>query len=447
MKLSELIDYIDGKLICGDLNKQIKDIKIDSRKVDKDDTFIGIKGENFDGNMFYLDALDNGASIIILDNEEIITKKEKTIILVKDSIKALQDIARYKMSKIDIPVIAVTGSVGKTTTKDLIYNVLSTKYKVLKTDKNYNGQIGLPLTVMNLQDEEILLVEMGMNEKGGIDKLSKIVEPDIAVITNIGTSHIGNLGSRKNIMNAKFEILNHMKENSTLIINNDDSLLHKKIKKIKKYNVITYGIKNKSNYNAYDIKLEENKTIYYLNNKKYEIPLVGLSSVYNSLVSIIIGKLFNIKKIKFNNLEVTNNRLEIINKDNVKIIDDSYNASYESILNALDTLNIIGKDRKIVVLGDVLELGKYSKKIHEEIGKNIKDIDILITVGKYSKYIYNKAMIKNKYHFNTNEDAINKLKEIIKEKDTILVKASHSMNFKEIVNYLLSYDIIFDKAS
>lgn len=438
MKLSELIDYIDGKLICGDLNKQIKDIKIDSRKVDKDDTFIGIKGENFDGNMFYLDALDNGASIIILDNEEIITKKEKTIILVKDSIKALQDIARYKMSKIDIPVIAVTGSVGKTTTKDLIYNVLSTKYKVLKTDKNYNGQIGLPLTVMNLQDEEILLVEMGMNEKGGIDKLSKIVEPDIAVITNIGTSHIGNLGSRKNIMKAKLEILNHMKDNSTLIINNDDLLLHKQIKKLKKYDVITYGIKNKSDYNAHDINLEENKTIYYLDNKKYQLNLIGLSSVYNSLVSIIIGKLFNIKKIKFNNLSITNNRLEIINKNNIKIIDDSYNASYESILNALDTLNIIGKDRKIVVLGDVLELGKYSKKIHEEIGKNIKDIDILITIGKYSKYIYNKAIIKNKYHFNTNEEALNKLKELIKEKDTILIKASHYMNFKYIVDNLIN---------
>ena len=228
MILSEIINIINGRLICGNLNKKINSVKIDSRKIDKDDTFIGINS----GNNFYLDALNNGASIIILDNEELITKKEGTIIVVKDSIKALQDIARYKMAKLNIPVIAVTGSVGKTTTKDLIYNVLKNKYKILKTNKNYNGQIGLPLTVLSYKDEEILLVEMGMNEKGGIDKLSSIVKPDISVITNIGTSHIGNLGSRKNIMNAKFEILNHMKENSTLIINNDDSLLHKKIKKL-----------------------------------------------------------------------------------------------------------------------------------------------------------------------------------------------------------------------
>ena len=433
MKLSKIIKIIDGKLICGDLNKEIINVKIDSRIIEKGDTFIGING----GNNYYLDALDNGASIIILDNEDSINKKEGTIILVKNSISALQELAKEKMSNSNALVIAVTGSVGKTTTKDLIYNILKNKYKILKSDKNFNGQIGLPLTVMKLKDEEILLVEMGMNEKGGIDKLSSIVKPDIAVITNIGTSHIGNLGSKKNILKAKLEILNHMKENSTLIINNDDRLLHKKIKKLKKYNVITYGIINKSNYNAYDIKLEENKTIYYLNNKKYEIPLVGLSSVYNSLVSIIIGKLFKIKKIKFKDIDITSNRLQIIERDDIKIIDDSYNASYESIINALDTLNIIGKGRKIAVLGDVLELGKYSKKIHEEIGKNIKNIDILITVGKYSKYIYNKAIIKNKYHFNNNKEAIEKIEEIKKIEDTILIKASHSMNFKKIVDNLL----------
>ena len=159
--------------------------------------------------MFYLDALDKGAEVIIIDNKNIITNLSKTIILVDDSIKALQDIARFKMSKIDKPVIAITGSVGKTTTKDLVYSVLSKKYKVLKTDKNYNGQIGVPLTVLSLKDEEVLLLEMGMNEKGALSKLSSIVKPNIVVITNIGTSHIGNLGSRKNILKAKLEIFDY----------------------------------------------------------------------------------------------------------------------------------------------------------------------------------------------------------------------------------------------
>ena len=204
MNLKEIIEYINGKLIYGDINKKITNIKIDSRKIKKGDTFIGIKGEKYDGNTFYLDVLKK-ADVIILDNKDIITKLDKTIILVENSIEALQRIAEYKMSKLNIPVIAVTGSVGKTTTKDLIYNVLNKKYKVLKTDKNYNGQIGLPLTVLKYKDEDILLVEMGMNEVGGINKLSKIIKPDIAIITNIGTSHIGNLGSRKNILKAKLE--------------------------------------------------------------------------------------------------------------------------------------------------------------------------------------------------------------------------------------------------
>ena len=439
MNLEEVIKFVDGKVICGDLNTKINNIKIDSRKIKKGDTFIGIKGDNYDGNKYYIDAINNGADVVIIDNEKVISKLDKTIILVKDSIKALQDIARYKMSNIDIPVIAVTGSVGKTTTKDLIYNVLSKKYKVLKTDKNYNGQIGVPLTVLSLKDEEILLLEMGMNEKGCMNKLSYIVKPDIVVFTNIGTSHIGNLGSRKNILKAKLEVLNHMKENGIIILNNDNDLLNKEKYKLNKYKIITYGINSDSDYKAHSIYLEENKIIYFLNNKRYEINLSGLSNVYNSLVSIVIGEMFNVKKINkiLKHTNITSNRLQIINKNNIKIIDDTYNASYESIINAIDTLQIVGKNRKIVVLGDVLELGKYSKKIHKMIGEYIKNIDILITVGKYSKYIYKNSKIKDKYYFNDNKEAIYKLKEIIKDNDTILIKASHSMNFKYIVDNLV----------
>lgn len=441
MKISEIIKYIDGELICGDLNKKINNIKIDSRKIELGDTFIGIKGEKYDGNEFYLDAIKKGAEILILDNKKIITKTEKNIILVDNSIEALQKIAKYKMSSMNIKTVAVTGSVGKTTTKDLIYNVLKKDYKVLKTDKNFNGQIGLPLTVMSLKDEDILVVEMGMNEKGAIEKLSSIVKPDIAVITNVGTSHIGKLGSRKKILKAKLEILKNIKKDGFIIINNDNDLLHKKIKQLKKYNVITYGINNKSDYKATNIKIEENKIQYNIKNKRYKIQLTGLGNIYNSMVAIIIGELLKVKKIDFKNIDLTDSRLQIINS-RFKIIDDTYNASYESMINAIDTLNIVGKKRKIAVLGDIKELGKYSKKIHKKIGKYLKNIDILITVGKYSKYINKKAKIKNKYHFNNIEEAIIHIKKIIKDNDTILVKASHSMNFKEIVKNIIYTDLV-----
>lgn len=438
MKIKDILKICNGTLICGDEEVIINDFSKDTRTIKEGDLYVGIRGENYDGNIFYLEALNKGANTCILDNESVITKKDKNIILVKDSIEALHKLAEYKRQQHNIKVIAVTGSVGKTTTKELIYNMLKDDYKVLKTDKNYNGQIGLPLTVLKLNDEEILLVEMGMNEKGGIDKLSKIVKPDIAVITNIGTSHIGNLGSREEIMNAKLEILNHMNKDGILIINNDNDLLNKKKNNLD-YKLITYGINNKSDYNAYDIKLEENKTTYKLNNEEYEINISGLSTVYNSLASIIIGDLFNIKekKEKIKNIEIENNRLEIKNINNIKIIDDTYNASYESIVNAIDMLKIIGKKRKIIVLGDVLELGSFSKQIHEEIGLYLKDIDILITIGKESIYINNKANIKEKYHFYNLEDAYKKLKEIINEEDTILFKASHSMNFKKLVDKLI----------
>jgi len=437
VKIKDILKICDGTLICGDEDAIINDFSKDTRTIKEGDLYVGIKGENYDGNIFYLEALNKGATACILDNESVITTKDKNIILVKDSVEALHKLAEYKREQHNVKVIAVTGSVGKTTTKELIYNMLKDNYKVLKTDKNYNGQIGLPLTVLKLNDEEILLVEMGMNEKGGINKLSKIVKPDIAIITNVGTSHIGNLGSREEIMNAKLEILNHMHKDGILIINNDNDLLNKK-KNSLNHKIITYGINNKSDYNAYDIKLEENKTTYKLNDEYYEINISGLSTVYNSLVSIIIGDLFDIKdkKEKIKNIEIENNRLEIKNINNIKIIDDTYNASYESIVNAIDMLKIIGKKRKIIVLGDVLELGTYSKQIHEEIGLYLRDIDILITIGKESIYINNKANTKEKYHFYNLEDAYNKLKEIIKEEDTILFKASHSMNFKELVSKL-----------
>ena len=230
MKIKDILKVTNGKMLIGDENLVCDSFSKDTRTIQNGDIYIGIKGENFDGNKFWKQALDNGAGGVIIQDVEVSTEelknyKDKTVIKVEDTLKALYEIAKYKRSLYDIPVVAITGSVGKTSTKDIIASVVSTQYKTLKTEGNNNNNIGLPLTILKLKDHEALVVEMGMNHFGEISLLTDIAKPTLAVITNIGTSHIGNLGSRENILKAKLEILEGMKI-PKIIINNDNDLLH-----------------------------------------------------------------------------------------------------------------------------------------------------------------------------------------------------------------------------
>ena len=229
MKIKDILKVTNGKMLIGDENLVCDSFSKDTRTIQNGDIYIGIKGENFDGNKFWKQALDNGAGGVIIQDVEVSTEelknyKDKTVIKVEDTLKALYEIAKYKRSLYDIPVVAITGSVGKTSTKDIIASVVSTQYKTLKTEGNNNNNIGLPLTILKLKDHEALVVEMGMNHFGEISLLTDIAKPTLAVITNIGTSHIGNLGSRENILKAKLEILEGMKI-PKIIINNDNSII------------------------------------------------------------------------------------------------------------------------------------------------------------------------------------------------------------------------------
>ena len=232
LNVKNIIECTDGILINGDINFICESFSKDTRTINKGDIYIGIKGDNFDGNKFWKQALDNGATGVIVQSidfsdDDLKKYKDKVIIKVEDTLKALYKIAEFKRNLFDIPVIAVTGSVGKTSTKDIIASVVSQKYKTLKTIGNNNNNIGLPFTILKLkEDDEIMVLEMGMNHFGEISLLSKIAKPNICIITNIGTSHIGNLGSRENILKAKLEIMDGSK-NPTVIVNNDNDLLHK----------------------------------------------------------------------------------------------------------------------------------------------------------------------------------------------------------------------------
>lgn len=454
--VKDIIEQCSGKIIMGDINKECIDFSTDTRKIKQGDVYIGLKGEKFDGSQFYKQALQSGASACILQNIEIDNEtkenyKDRTIIIVEDTLKTLQKLAKYKRSKYNIPVIAITGSVGKTSTKDIIASVVATKYNVLKTEGNFNNHIGLPLTILRLKDHDAMVVEMGMNNLGEISLLTDIAKPTIAVITNVGTAHIGNLGSRENILKAKLEILEGLSQDGTLIINNDNDMLHMWNEKNNTYKVFDFGIENNSKLMAKDIKINQASSQYKIIDKNEEInievPIASKVFIYNSLSAICVGKTLNIEINKIiegiKNFELSKNRMEVTTVNTVTIINDCYNANFDSMKASIESLAKMEGSRKIAILGDMLELGKFSQKLHSDIGKEICDnnIDILITVGEESKNIAQNAiengMNKNNiYVLNNNTEVINLITKIKQINDTILIKASNGMHFIEIVNEL-----------
>lgn len=448
--VKDLLSICQAKLLVGNQDLILENFSKDTRTIQENDIYIGIKGENIDGNKYYEEAFQKGASCCILDNTDNIDinkYKDKTIIKVDNTIKCLQELATYKRNLYNIPVIAITGSVGKTSTKDMVYEVVSKKYKALKTEGNLNNHIGLPLTILRLKDEEALVVEMGMNHLNEINKLSKIAKPTIAIITNIGTAHIGLLGSRENILKAKLEILEGLSQNGTVVINNDNDLLHKELDNLKQnYNVVTIGINNNSNIMAKNIIEEPFSSSFITDNNKLEVNVGGIPFIYNSLIAYSIGKIMKINqndiKDAIYNFKLSPHRLEkFINKKGTTIIDDTYNANVDSMISAINILGKVKNKRKIALLADMLELGEYSEPCHRKVGEEVakNKIDILITVGPLSeKYIKEEALKNNFssskiYSFNTYEETYKLLEELLKPNDIILLKGSNSMHITNIV--------------
>ena len=462
IKVKDIINITKGILIQGNPNLKCIEFSKDTRIIKGGEIYIGIKGENFDGNKFWKDALNQGAEAVIVQDikfnkKELEEFKGKTIIKVENTLEALYKIAKFKRELYNIPVIAITGSVGKTSTKDIVANVVSKKYKTLKTEGNNNNNIGMPLTILKLKDHEAMVLEMGMNHFGEISLLTNIAKPDICIITNIGTSHIGNLGSRENILKAKLEILEGT-ESPTVIINNDNDLLHKWYKENKeKYNIKTYGIKNKSEFMAKDIKLNENssefKVLISKENKEINtnVPVGGEHFVLNSLCAFTVGNALGIDKKDITSgiesFELTKKRMDIIKlKNGVEVINDAYNASLESMKASLKYLGNIQEKRKIAVLGDMFELGKFSKELHKSVGTEVykNNIDILICSGESSKEIVKQANIEglsteSTYYVDNKEEILEKLKSICKDGDVVLFKASNGMQFYKIAEEYQKY--------
>ncbi len=448
LQISQIVEAVSGEIInLNDnsfLQKKINGIEIDSRKELSGKLFIAISGDKFDGHDYIIDVYKKSAVCCISEKNMDI---EFPYIKVESTKKALQDLARYYRNLFDVKIVAVTGSSGKTTSKDMIASVLSQKYNVLKTMGNFNNEIGLPLTIFNMDENtEVCVLEMGMNHFGEIHNLSKIATPDICVITNIGVSHIENLGSREGILKAKSEIFDFMKTDGKKILYGDDDLLSK----IQGSNIIFYGTNSDNNFYADNI-------IYNgLNGTDFDIKFgtdeisVGLKKpgkhmVLNSLAAAAVGTVLGVEKdlIKrgIENFESTYMRMEILKTDKYTILNDVYNANPDSMKAALDVL-AKAEGRRVCILGDMLELGEYSPKMHYEIGEYAANlgIELVISMGKLAENIYKGAEDKNEnnYYFE-NIDALNiAFDKLLEDKDTILIKASRGMHFENIVERILS---------
>lgn len=457
--VNDILERVNGTVLCGLCDAEFAGACIDSRIVQSDEAYFALKGERTDGTLYCCDAIKNGAKVcfvesnIFSDEELNNLAQSATIVLVPNVEDALVEIAKVKRSLYDIPVVAITGSVGKTSTKDVIAEVMAQKFNVQKTQGNKNNRLGVPLTIMSLRDHDALVIEMGMNHLGEIHELTNIAKPTLSVISNIGTSHIGNLGSRENILKAKLEILDGM-TNKKVIINNDNDMLHKWNLEDENAEKITFGIHEKSIYMASKVKMteESNEFSVELNSTEYKFTTQKPGEVFilNALSAIAVGMEYGVPIDKIQmaiaNAEITKNRLDIEKVNDVLLIKDYYNASFESIKPSLEYLANLDRGRKIAVLGDIKEVGSFSKEIHEKVGKEVakNKIDKLITVGEEAKNIVKKA--KNEGMSNedvcscdSNEQAIEVLKGMLLKGDTVLLKASNSMKFGEIYDEIVNY--------
>ena len=447
--MTEIADAVAGELI-NEEDFRIDSISTDTRQLEPGDLFIALLGENFDAHDFLAQAFEKGARAAVVESGREYDVK-KPLIKVEDTTRALQDLAAYYLEQLSLTVIAVTGSTGKTTTKDLTASVVKQRYETLKTQGNFNNEIGLPLTLFRLDEShEAVVLEMGMRGVGEIARLAEIAPPDIGVVTNVGKTHIELLGSVAKIAQAKSELVQSLDEKGTAILNADDERV-KAMSELTKANVIYYGINKEANLKGREIRTltSPDRVSFQLEvgTKSSEImlPMPGEYNVYNALAAAAVGRELGIDLAEIKEglatASLTDKRNQIIKSaQGIKIINDTYNANPTSVRAGLNTLSQIAEGRKIAILGDMLELGEVAEKEHYKLGSVIieEGIDYLITIGdlalKIAEGAEDKGLDKSKiFTYNRKREAIDKIEEIMETDDTILVKASRGMKLEEIV--------------
>ena len=465
LTIEQITAAVSGTLLQGDPTDMAEGVSTDSRKACAGELFFPLIGEQHDAHDFIPQVIERGCRMLILSKRpEEIQVFDKTLnecgeagkpldlILVNDTTKALQDLASFYLSLFDIRKIGVTGSTGKTTTKEMLYSIFSEKYKTARNIGNFNNHIGLPLTVLSLpEDTEAGIFEMGMSELGEIDLLADLVRPDIGVITNIGISHIENLGSRQNILKAKLEITNYFSKEGVLIVNEDNDFLSREDVG-GDYHVITTGETGRSNFiisgivdhgeDGVEFSIEHKQEI-----QAFRLNIPGRHNAYNASLAVAAAVCSGITMKEaakgLLNLELTDKRLNIKGKNGMKVIDDTYNASPDSMRAAIDVLISTKGFRKLAILADMFELGENTDSFHSEVGKYAAEcgVDLVLAVGTYAKHIAEAAaeiLGADKVHYYaTKELLMNDIGSMISSGDVILVKGSRGMAMDQVVKKIM----------
>lgn len=440
LTLSEISSVLNATISA---DAEFDAVCIDTRKITKGCLFICIKGERFDAHQFANEALELGASAVMIDQD---ITPNGPYIKVDNTAKALLDLGGYYRTKFDIPIVGLTGSVGKTTTKEFTALVVGAKYNTIKTQGNLNNEIGLPQMLFQLDNSvEAAVIEMGMNHFGEISRLVAATKPTIGLITNIGVSHIENLGSRDGILKAKLEITEGLKEGAPLILNADNDKLSTVTSD--KHKIVFYSVDADADFKAENIVEVDNSTsfdiVYFGKTQHINIPTIGVHNVYNALAAFAVGYYLDVDaKAAADALAgyvPAGMRQRMVQVGDMLSIEDCYNASPDSMNAALRTLHDKKGNKKIAVLGDMLELGDYAETAHSSVGKMVadNDIDYLLAYGNDAKYYVSSAVdngCKQAFLFDDKSALADKLLELAESGDVVLFKGSRGMKLEEIMN-------------
>jgi len=457
LTIRELLEAVNGRLLgeFTDLDASVSLVETDSRSITPGSLFLPLAGERFDGHAYINAALEAGAAGCLTQRERESYLPGKFYIKVDSTYRALRDLAVWYKARFDVPVVAVTGSVGKTTTKDMIAAVLSEKFCVLKTDGNKNNEIGLPLTLLRLERKhQIAVLELGINHPGEMEYLSGIAQPDLVCITNVGDSHIENFGCRENTLKEKLAVFNHAVPGCPAILNGDDPLLRGAEGDIHARwtgSVLWCGAGEGLDYRAGELESDWRSQVSCdvttpKGTCRMDIPALGEHMIYPTLMAAAVGERFGMTLEEIaagvHNFAPTKMRMNILPRaDDITILDDGYNANPQSMRAAIEVLDGYTGDYKIAVLGDMFELGPMAQALHAGVGEFLgkSHVNCLVAVGTLSKAIYDAAItsqVPECYHFDTKERAMLTLHDLVRPGTTILVKASRGMAFETITEYL-----------
>ncbi len=448
MTLHNIATAVGGELFCAEGREQqeVKGVVLDSRKVEQDYLFVATVGERVDGHSFIGQVFEKGALCVICEKAP--QNPKGAYILVKSSFQALKDAAAFYREQLSIPVVGITGSVGKTSTKEFIASVLATHYRVLKTEGNFNNEVGLPLTVLRIQeDTEVAVLEMGISDFGEMHRLSAIAKPDICVITNIGQCHLENLGTRDGILKAKTEIFDFMKEDGMVCLNGDDDKLIT-VSEVHGKKPMFFGRETEHEIYVTDCEnlgLAGSKVVMHREGRAFavSIPLPGEHMISNAMAATAVATVLGLSDDEIQRgieaVEPVGGRSHIIREKNVTIIDDCYNANPVSMKAAIDLLSM-ANSRTVAILGDMFELGDREDMLHYEVGAYAakKGINTILCIGNLSQHMYDGALsvkdsVSKSCHYVDKEALLANLGGLLQAGDSVLVKASHGMHFEELI--------------